>query len=106
MILNLMRVKGMRVEDIMSHSFKELHNRRKLDEYRKELKELKGDNDKDEDQFKEMPIYDKLTAFFEDAMSFIEDWNDYSVWIFITFTSAFIIRKIVNDFMYSREQFS
>lgn len=79
MILNLLRVKGMSVEDIMSHSFKELHSRRKLKNYRRELNELQKEEPVD---VKNKLIYQKLEQFYEACAQFIESWNTFSVGIF------------------------
>ncbi len=77
MILNLMRVKGMRVEDIMSHSFKESHSRRKLKMYKKELDDLTVEDELAELQKK--PFYSKMEEFYEAANQFIELWDSYGV---------------------------
>ncbi|XP_065206278.1 superkiller complex protein 2 [Planococcus citri] len=78
MVLNLMRVKGMRVEEIMSHSFKEQRNRQKMDTYRKELKELEEEQNDDEEDITELPFYEEFNSFFRDALSFNDDWNENS----------------------------
>lgn len=67
----------MRVEEIMSHSFKELHGRRKIKKYEKELEELKGDTDHNE--VKNKPFYDKLEQFYHAAADYIEVWDSYGV---------------------------
>lgn len=77
MILNLLRVKRMRVEEIMSHSFKEMHSRRKMKMYEKELEELSKDSGHNEVINK--PFYDKLAHFYKAAADYIETWDSYGV---------------------------
>lgn len=79
MILNSLRVKGMRVEDLMLHSFMEQHNRIESENYRVELNEL-------EEMGRDLPIsvqnniwYKKLETFCIDAMEYIKEWETHSV---------------------------
>ena len=69
----------MRVEDIMSHSFKELHSRKKIKTYEKELLELNEEDDEAFAEIKNNPAYAELGAFYDACTAFIEMWEQYSV---------------------------
>lgn len=67
----------MRVEDIMSHSFKELHSRRTLKNCQEELTKLQQEVVPEE--LKNETNFQKLALFYDICSAFIKDWNSYSV---------------------------